>query len=91
MLQDVENNVSGDRKCARRVTGNEDINDLVYEWFKEVTAKRMPLSGPLLQAQTLRLAEDLGETTFKASTGWLASFLNSNNIALGTVSGKGEM
>lgn len=43
VLQDVENNVSGDRKRARRVTGNEDINDLVFEWFNDATSRRLPV------------------------------------------------
>ncbi|XP_053376418.1 jerky protein homolog-like [Mercenaria mercenaria] len=53
VLEDIENNVSGDRKRARRVTVHEDVNNLVYEWFKDVTARRMPVSGPILCTQAL--------------------------------------
>lgn len=88
VLEDVENNVSGDRKRARRVTVHEDVNNLMYQWFKDVTARRMPVSGPILCTQALKFASELGDTDFKASTGWLASFLKRNNIVLGTMSGK---
>ncbi|XP_045178721.2 tigger transposable element-derived protein 4-like [Mercenaria mercenaria] len=88
VLEDIENNVSGDRKRARRVTVHEDVNNLVYEWFKDVTARRLPVSGPILCTQALKFASDLGDINFKASTGWLASFLKRNNIVLGTMSGE---
>lgn len=48
--------MSGDRKHARRTTGNEDIYDIVYEWFKDATSKRLPVSGPFLFQQALKFA-----------------------------------
>lgn len=78
--------MSGDRKHARRTTGNEDIYDIVYEWFKDATSKRLPVSGPFLFQQALKFASDLGIMTFKAPTGWLAAFLKCHNIVFGTMS-----
>ena len=88
VLDDIENNVSGDRKRARKKTGNEGINDLVLQWFKDAMYHRLPVSGPILSKQALKFASELNNMTFKASTGWLASFLSRNNIVLGTMSGE---
>ena len=55
-------------------TGNEEINVLVWEWFKDMTARKLPVSGPLLQEKALLFAKDLAVEDFKASNGWLESF-----------------
>ncbi|XP_053406402.1 tigger transposable element-derived protein 4-like [Mercenaria mercenaria] len=86
VFEDIENNVSGDRNRVRRVTVHEDVNNLVYEWFEDMTARRMPVSGPILCTQALKFMSDPGDINFKALTGWLALFLKGNNIVLGTMS-----
>lgn len=80
ILHDFENNVSGGRKRVRR-TGNEDINDLVLEWYNYASSNGHPVSGPLLCRQALKIASELGIATFTASSGWLASFQKRNNIS----------
>jgi kinesin family protein 6/9 len=35
VLDDYESNVSNDRKRKRYKTGNEDINDLCWDWEKQ--------------------------------------------------------
>ena len=57
---------SGLRK-RKRCAVNEDINDTVFKWFQKARAKSVPLSGPLIQAQALSVAEKLGKSEFKAS------------------------
>ena len=34
VLADFDNNVSAERKRQKKATGNDDINKLVWEWFK---------------------------------------------------------
>jgi hypothetical protein len=41
------------RKRQRRATGNEDINQLCWDWFQEATSRRINISGPLIQEQAL--------------------------------------
>ncbi|XP_050406602.2 tigger transposable element-derived protein 4, partial [Patella vulgata] len=77
-----------DRKRAKRVTGNEDINTLVWEFFKDCRKRNAPVNGPLLQAKALQFAENLKLETFKASNGWLRSFLSRHNIVFGCMSGE---
>jgi kinesin family protein 6/9 len=47
----------GSRKRQRRVTGNEDINQLCWNWFQEATGRRINISGPLIQEQAHNLSD----------------------------------
>ena len=80
-LDDYEANGPCTKKRATRKTGNEEINQLCWEWFCDGTSRQAPVSGPLLKEQTLVFAEQLGITTFKASTGWLDSFKKRHQIS----------
>ena len=51
----------------------------------------MPVSGPLIQTQALKVARDLGLNEFKASNGWLQSFIKRNNIVFGGMHGEKQM
>jgi hypothetical protein len=44
---------------------------------QEATGRRINISGPLIQEQALKFAKNLGVDQFKASNGWLQSFLTS--------------
>ncbi|XP_069105391.1 tigger transposable element-derived protein 4-like [Argopecten irradians] len=88
LINDFENNVPGESKRRRYLTGNEEINSLTYEWFKDASARRINISGPLLKTKALNFAEDLGKTDFKASQGWLQSFTKRFNIVFGSMSGE---
>ena len=72
----------------RRATGNEDINQICWDWFQEATGRRINISGPLIQEKALKFAKDLGVDQFKASNGWLQSFLKRHNIVFRTLSGE---
>ncbi|XP_019636442.1 PREDICTED: tigger transposable element-derived protein 4-like [Branchiostoma belcheri] len=87
ILEDFESNTPLDRKRLK-VTGNEELNMLVWEWFKDAKARRLPVSGPMLQVKALQFAKDLGKSEFKASNGWLESFRKRHNVAFGTMSGE---
>ena len=88
ILDDFKNNMPGSRKHQRRATGNEDINQLCWDWFQEATGRRINISGPLIQEQALKFAKDLGVDQFKASNGWLQSFSKRHNIVFRTMSGE---
>ncbi|KAG1706976.1 2-(3-amino-3-carboxypropyl)histidine synthase subunit 2 [Nymphon striatum] len=42
VFEQVERNVPLDTKRRRRATGNEEINQLTYEWFKDAVALQFP-------------------------------------------------
>ena len=58
VLNDFENNVSGSTKRRRHVTGNEEINELCLEWFKDAVNRRIIVTGPLLKEKALVYAND---------------------------------
>ena len=80
-LREFETNKPLTKQRSARKTGNEEINKLIWEWFKDMSRRKLPISGPMLQEKALQFAKDLGNTEFKASNGWLESFHKHNNIA----------
>ena len=81
VLKEYENYISGAMKHLCRTSENDEINELYLNWFQDATKRFMPVSGPLIQQQALKFARDPNNDTFKASNGWLDSFLKRNNIA----------
>ncbi|GBM66316.1 hypothetical protein AVEN_229181-1 [Araneus ventricosus] len=48
-----------------------DINEAVLEWFKTVRAKKIPVSGPMIQHKAKEFADPLGIENFSAPIcGW---------------------
>ncbi len=81
---------NGAKKRKGRVTGNEEINEAVWEWFVAARAKNLPISGPILQSEALAVAKRLENTTFKASVGWLNSFKERHGIGFNQVCGEAK-
>jgi len=65
---------SGQRKRLYYAPVYEDVNKTMWEWFRKRHEKGLPVSGPMLQAHALKVAQELGHHRFKASNGWLDSF-----------------
>ena len=79
-------NVKAKRRC--RDTGFEEINRLTWIWFQDSTGRRFNISGPLIQERALIFAHELGISTFKASNGWLESFLKRHDIVFKKLTGE---
>jgi hypothetical protein len=65
---------NGRMKRKAKVIGNEEISEVVWEWFTNARSKNNHISGPMVQSEALAVAKSLGNDQFKASTGWLDSF-----------------
>eukprot|EP00058_Branchiostoma_floridae_P002180 XP_002587668.1 hypothetical protein BRAFLDRAFT_126732 [Branchiostoma floridae] len=87
-LDDFENNAPVNKRRKLRHTGNEEINKLCWEFYCDTTSRLVTCSGPMLQEQALKFANDLGVTEFKASNGWLESFKKRHNLGLSTMVGE---
>ena len=88
IMNEFETNVPSDRKRKVRKTGNEDINELTWKWFQDVTSRKIIVNGPMLKERALKFATDLSIDTFTASNGWLESFLKRHNNVFGSQSGE---
>ena len=88
ILREFETNEPSSKQRSARKTGNEEINKLIWEWFKDMSRRKLPISGPMLQEKALQFAKDLGNTEFRGSNGWLESFRKRNNIAFYVKSGE---
>jgi hypothetical protein len=71
-----------------KITGNEEINELVWEWFTNARSKNIHISSPMDQSEALAVANSLGNDHFKASTGWLDSFKERHNIVQNRICGE---
>ena len=49
LKKDFEDNQPSERKRKLRFTDNDEINKLTWEWFKDVVARRLPVTGPMVQ------------------------------------------
>ena len=87
VLEDYENNVALDRKRKRYNGTNDQINDIMWTWFQDASRRQVPISGPLLQETVRQMAEKFKNETFKASNGWLQSFIKRHNIVFGSMTG----
>jgi predicted DNA-binding protein YlxM (UPF0122 family) len=81
---------NGRMKRKAKVTGNEEINEVVWEWFMNARSKNIHISGPMVQREALAVAKSLGNDQFKASTGWLDSFKKRHNIVWNGVCGESK-
>jgi hypothetical protein len=88
LRKDYEDGAPPEKKRNLRKTGNEEINSLIYEWFRIARSKNMPITGPLLQEKARIFAERLDSETFKASNGWLESFRKRHGIKFSVLSGE---
>ena len=48
---------------------HDNLNDLMWDWFRQARDKAIPLSGPILQSKALKFASQLDIANFKASKG----------------------
>jgi hypothetical protein len=71
---------NGLMKGKAKVTGNEEINEVVWEWFTNARSKNIHISGPMVQSEALAVSKSIGNYQFKVSTGWLDSFKRRHNV-----------
>jgi hypothetical protein len=64
---------NGRMKRKAKVTGNEELSEIVWEWFTNARSKNIHISGPMGQSEALAVARSLRNDQFKVSTGWLDS------------------
>ena len=69
------------RKRRSRLTGNEETNRLVWQWYNTQTESGVRrITGPMIQREARAIARTLGINNFAASNGWLERFRHVHNI-----------
>jgi hypothetical protein len=54
-----------------RTAQHTDVEDALFQWFKNVRYLNIPISGPTLAAKADDLAIRLGHTDFTANHNWV--------------------
>ena len=56
-LREFETNKPLTKQRSACKTGNEEINKLIWEWFKDMSQRKLPISGPMLEEKALQFAK----------------------------------
>jgi len=81
-LQSWEEN---QRRRISRETELSNLNQLVFDFFRQARAKGIPITGGLLKATAMEFASSLRIEGFKASNGWLGN--GREGIMLNSING----
>ncbi|XP_069110032.1 tigger transposable element-derived protein 6-like [Argopecten irradians] len=87
-MKNIEENSNGNMFRFSATTKYEQLNELMWDWFRQARDKSIPLSGPILQQKSLEFASWLQISDFKASNGWLDKFKTRHSIKAFKVSGE---
>ncbi|CAM1325478.1 Uncharacterised protein r2_g3438 [Pycnogonum litorale] len=77
------NRLKENRKCMR-TAAHPELESVLFQWFQQVRAKNVPVTGPLLIEKAKEFANRLKIENFRVSTGWLDRFKDRYNIAFKT-------
>lgn len=70
------------KRIGFRRTSNEAINQQVLLFYQKCRQANVLVTGPILKMKALDTAKMLGGADFRASNGWLDSFIKRYNIQL---------
>ncbi|KAG0426438.1 hypothetical protein HPB47_026453 [Ixodes persulcatus] len=76
-----------DRRRMRK-TPFEEIENVLFLWFKRARSANFPISGPILEEKAGEIASQLGIDDFKMSDGWLSHFKKRHGLVFKTISGE---
>ena len=63
-----------------RKTENEEVNNIMMEFFIKCGAQNIPATGPMLQTKAAEIVSSLQIEKFSAGNDWLEAFQCRNNI-----------
>lgn len=65
-----------------------EINNLLWEWYTRARDSNVPVNGPLLLEEAKLIAEELGNSSFKGTNGWLEKWKRRHNLAQMNIAGE---
>ena len=69
IINSVEGNCSQNKKRKMRKTENEEVNNIMLEFFIKCRAQNIPVTGPMLQAKAAEITSSWQIEKFSASNG----------------------
>ena len=88
ILEAFESSTFGPDRKRLRTAAHTDIEDALLLWFKQARSLGVPVSGPILQLKSRKLASALGHRGFACSTSLLEHFKTRHGIAFRQMSGE---
>ena len=74
--------LESDAAAPKRTTNCELLSNRMLEWIAEAQKRNVRISSTMIQQRAKTVATAIGWTTFRASSGWCAKFLNRHDIKL---------
>lgn len=65
-----------------------DVDEAMLLWLQEMRSKNVIVSGPTMLIKAEEYAKQYGDTSFKASQGWLQKFKQRHGVVCKTISGE---
>ncbi|CAM1321624.1 Uncharacterised protein r2_g3003 [Pycnogonum litorale] len=87
ILAEYEGNRLKENRKRMRTAAHPELESALFQWFQQVRAKNVLVTGPLLIEKAKEFANRLKIENFRVSTGWLDRFKDRYNIAFKTVAG----
>lgn len=80
----------GQARKRARPAQDQQLEKAVFTWFTQTRSEGTPISGPVIQAQALKMHKQLhgDEEIFGATTGWLQRFKGRHRISQVTIRGE---
>ena len=57
ILDSFEENSNPERKRQCDRTSNDNVNDLMWQWFQKIRSQNIPVSGPMMQEKASHLID----------------------------------
>lgn len=86
----LNSNLNTKQKRKTHLRSGYQVDAILYEWFQIQRTRNISVSGDILQQKALQLAKHLGNHAFKASNGWLSSFLSRHMISSKRIIGESK-
>lgn len=90
MVDDFLTAQNTDLKSKTRAPKFEKVDEMAYNWLIQSLAKKLPVSGTLLQQRAKDIADELNMPEFKASNGWLEKFKARHNLTFVNICGESK-
>ncbi|GBN66953.1 Major centromere autoantigen B [Araneus ventricosus] len=72
----------------QRLSPYENVDKALLSWIKYARSQNAPISWNVLKEKSLEFANELGESSFVASNGWLQRFNSRHNLSFKKLCGE---